>query len=291
MNRIFISSTHSEREIAHDIASRLEHEGLFPIIDSFESEYADEWLHHVLYSVESSDVVLLLMPEEDYERKWIRRKLNKDLIYKLKSRNILVIPIYLGRKRFVSSSIDQVVFFLKNEGHSQSIKQYSEKSIQKLITYLANVPKVDFERLSPSEFEQLIVALLKKLRFVDIEEQRIYGDMGFDILAKTKTRNPFGGMSFISWAIEIKYNKNSRADISSLKQLSYYLEDRSIDVNGVLITNGQLTSTAREWLEFNEKEKRTSITVVDGVKLKQLILKHPSIVDDFFGNRGDLCQK
>jgi len=288
MNRIFISSTHSERDFAHDLAKRLQQERLSPIMDSFEAEYADEWLHHVLYSVETSDVVLLLMPEDDYERKWIRKELNKTLKYKLKSRSILVIPVYLGRKRFVSSSSDQVIFFIENESHSHSQKQYSERSIEKLVTYLSNVPKVDFDYISPSDFERLIVKLLKKLRFFEVEEEYRNHDMAFDILAKTKTRNPFGGFNFISWAIEIKYNKNSRADINSLQQMSHYLENRSMDVNGILITNGQLTSTALEWLEYNEKEKRTSITVVDGIKLKQLVLKYPDLVEEFFGHRGAL---
>lgn len=275
-------------EIAHELAQRLEHAGLDPIIDSFEAELADEWLHHILYSVESSDIVLLLVPEDDYERKWIRRELSKTLRYKLKSRSILVIPVYLGRNKFFAPSSDQITFFLVNESLSQGQKKYSEKSIDKIVTYLSNVPKVDFETLSQEEFELLIIALLKTLRFFDVEEIRSSHDMGFDILAKTKTRNPFGGTSFISWAIDIKYNRSSRADISSLKQLSYYLEERSMDINGVLITNGQLTSTAMEWLESNEKEKRTSITVVDGIKLKQLILKHPKIVEEFFSRRGNL---
>lgn len=287
MNRIFISSTYSEREFADDLAERLRGYGLNPVYDVFEAELAEEWLRHVLYNVESSDVVLLLIPEHDYERKWIHREINKNIRYKLKSRNILVIPVYLGRCKFLPSLSEQVSFLIENQSHSSSTKEYSEKSIEKLVAYLSNLPKVNFELLDSMDFELLIVELLKKLRFFDIENQHIGRDMGFDISAKTKTRNPFGGVSYIYWAIEIKYNKNSRADISSLKQLSYYLEDRSLDVNGVLITNGQLTSTAREWLEFNEKEKRTSITVVDGVKLKQLILKYPQLVERFFGGRGD----
>jgi hypothetical protein len=51
----------------------------------------------------------------------------------------------------------------------------------------------------------------------------------------------------------------------------------------VLITNGQLTSTAREWIEANEKSKRTSITIVDGTQLRELVLKFPDVVDHFFG--------
>lgn len=287
MNRIFISSTNSERDFADDLAERLRSHGLNPVYDVFEAELVEEWLHHVLYNVESSDVVLLLMPEHDYESKWIHREINKNIRYKLKSRNILVIPVYLGRRRLLPSLSDQVSFFIENQSYSSSTKEYSEKSIDKLVTYLSYLPKVNFELLNSMDFELLIVELLKKLKFFDIEHQHFGRDMGFDISAKTKTRNPFGGVSYIYWAIEVKYNKSSRADISSLKQLSYYLEDRSLDVNGVLITNGQLTSTAREWLEYNEKEKRTSITVVDGVKLKQIILKYPQLVERFFGARGD----
>jgi len=287
MNRIFISTTSSEREFADDLAKRLSKHGLTPFYDVFEAKLAEEWLQHVLYNVESSDVVLLLMPEHDYESKWIHKEINKSLKYKLKSRNILVIPVYLGRRVFLPSLNDQVSFFIENLSYSGSKKDYSESSVEKLVTYLSNLPKVNFELLDPVAFELLIIELLKKLRFLDIQHQSYDRDMGFDISAKTKTRNPFGGISYIHWAIEIKYNKNSRADISSLKQLSYYLEDRSLDVNGVLITNGQLTSTAREWLEYNEKEKRTSITVVDGIKLKQLLLKYPELVNRFFTSRGD----
>ncbi|VVS94666.1 restriction endonuclease [Desulfoluna spongiiphila] len=288
MNRIFISSPHSEQRLAQELAMRLHNEGLSTIVDSFESQLADEWLHHVLYSVESSDVVLLLIPDDDYERKWVRREFNKNLRHKLKSRNILVIQVYLGRKKFFTVSNDQIAFSLEKDDYRHSQSLYTDKSISKLVTYLANLPKVNFEFISPFDFEELIVALLKKLRFFDIEHQNKNRDFGFDILAKTKVRNPFGGVGQISWAIEIKYHKNSRADISSLHQLSYYLEDQPIDVNGVLITNGQLTSTAQEWLEHNEQKKRTSITIVDGIKLKQLILKYPVLVDEFFGRRGDL---
>lgn len=286
MSRVFISSPHSERELAHDLARRLENKGLFPVMDYFESSYADDWLHHILYSVESSDAVILIIPADDYERNWVSRRFNKILRYKLKSRNILVVPVYLGKKRFISGSIDQVAFNIESEGVSQNQKKYSEESIKRLVEYFANISKVDFDRLSSNEFEGLIAILLERLDFFDVERQGYQLGHGFDILAKTETRNPFGGVGFTSWAIEIKYSKNSRADIRSLRQLSHFLEESPLDVNGVLITNGQLTSTLREWLEFNEKEKRTSITIVDGIKLKQLTLQHPDLVEEYFGGHG-----
>jgi hypothetical protein len=86
---------------------------------------------------------------------------------------------------------------------------------------------------------------------------------------------------------EFKYYKNARADINSLRQLSSYLEQLPMDFNGGLITNGILTSAAQEWLKENERRKRTNIRIIDGLKLKELILKHTDLVHEFFtGGRG-----
>ena len=64
--------------------------------------------------------------------------------------------------------------------------------------------------------------------------------------------------------------------------MSSYLEQLPSDCAGGLITNGILTSAAQEWLSENEKRKRTNIRGVDGLKLKELILKHTELVNEYF---------
>ena len=287
MNRIFISSTRDGSAVAHELASRLRNERLQPVLDLYEAEISSDWLRHVLYGAESSDTVLLIVPDSHQRGGRIHSELDKQLKHKLKSRSISVVFLYLGRRRPLPNLNDQVAFFLGEGRYGYSSSRNPEKTLAEVVTYLSNVPKVRFEEIGPYEFERMVVALLKRLSFFEIEGAGRLNDSGFDLLAKTKMRNPFGETSFVRWAIEIKYSKNSRADIVSLQKLSYYLEDRSTDFHGVVITNGQLTSTAIEWIEKNEREKRTSITIVDGVKLRQLVLKHPRIVDEFFGHRSD----
>lgn len=277
--RVFLSYPHQEKSTAHQLATSLKHAGLQPILDAYDSGFGDEILQHILYSVESSDFVLLLIPSDSsMEGRWLRRELNQALRFKLKSRNVSIVPVFLGRRPLLSSFPGMVSFSIDRDwkGHAD------ERAIEKVATYLANLPRIQFDQLSIGAFQELVVALLRKLRFTDIERNNSR-DYGFDISARTRVRNPFGGFGSITWLIETKFRKDSRADINSLRQLSYYLESQPLGVNGVLITNGHLTSTAREWIDANQKSKRTSITVVDGTQLRELVLKYPDLVDQFFG--------
>lgn len=278
MTRVFISHAHNQQALAKRLADGLASAGLTPILDSSALTLGDDLLRHVLYSVESSDFVLLLMPAgQGSDARWLRHELNEAIGYKLRSRNISVVPVYLGRKPANAPASGVVSFAVEFDDYGEP----SDKSIEKIAVSLRALPRIQFDRLGPDEFERLVVALLEKLRFFDIEKNRP-NDYGFDLLARTRARNPFGGIGTITWLVEIKFSKDSRADISSLHQLSSRVEQSSIETNGVLITNGQLTSTAREWVEENRKRKRTSITIVDGTQLREMLIRYPALVNQFF---------
>ena len=280
MTRVFLSFPASELHTARRLADSISIAGIQPVLDTYEIEKSEEILSHLLFSAASSDFVLLLMPTESrMALRWRQKGFSEGIRSKLKSRKISVIPVFVGRRLFSLASSDAVSFTLERRYAGESV---SQSSIDRIASYLSNLPRVKFDRLSPSEFEHLVIALLEKLKFFDIEPSQ-GPHYGFDIQAKTHTRNPFGGVGSTLWLIETKFHKNARADIQSLQQLSHGLEQRPVGVNGVLITNGQLTSTAREWVESNEKSKRTSITIVDGTQLRELVLKHPDVVERFFG--------
>lgn len=277
MARVFISHAHSQQGLARRLADGLANAGLTPILDSSALALGDDLLRHVLYSVESSDFVLLLMPVgQGSEARWLWHEMNEAIGYKLKSRNISVVPVYLGRKPAHAPASGVVSFAVEFDEYGEP----SDKSIEKIATSLRDLPRIQFDRLGNAEFERLVVALLEKLRFFDIESNT--NDYGFDLIARTRARNPFGGLGTITWLVEIKYRNDSRADISALRELSSRLERFSLETNGVLITNGQLTSTAREWVEENRKKKRTSITIVDGTQLREMLIRYPALVDQFF---------
>jgi hypothetical protein len=277
MARVVLSYPHQEQATAERLGQALFSAGLNPVLDSYDYGFGEQLLSHLLYSVESSDFVLLLIPALSMSA-WRSRGVSDAIRSKLRSRNVSIVPVFLGRRSLTPALSDSVSFSIERDRGDSA----EEKAIQRIVSYLASLPRVQFDLLPPRMFEELVAALLEKLRFFDIERSHS-SDLSFDIQAKTRTRNPFGGFGTITWLIEIKFHRDSRADISSLRQLSSYLEERSVAVNGVIITNGQLTSTAREWIESNQKSKRTSITIVDGTQLRELVLKYPDLVARFFG--------
>jgi hypothetical protein len=54
---------------------------------------------------------------------------------------------------------------------------------------------------------------------------------------------------------------------------------------GLLVTNGQLTSAARAWLESAEAKNRAEVRVVDGPELKRLLLRHKELIYKYFGKQ------
>jgi hypothetical protein len=51
---------------------------------------------------------------------------------------------------------------------------------------------------------------------------------------------------------------------------------------GLLVTNGQLTSAARDWLASAEAQSRIEIRVIEGTELKRLLLQHKELVNKYF---------
>ena len=277
MARVFLSYPDKERQVAARLAKALQAVGLEPVMDVHDATVGEEVLSHLLYSVQSSDFVLLLTPTKSLSA-WRAEGAGAAIRQKLKSRNISIVPVFLGRRPLIPGLADFVSFYI--DEHNWRFG--SDGSIRKIAMYMANLPRVEFNRLSPQAFEALVVALLEELKFLDIKAS--YGtSQAFDFEAKTRTRNPFGGFGFTLWVFKIKFHRSSRADISALSELSHFLQQQPLGVNGVLLTNGQLTSTAREWIDSNQESKRISIAVVDGTQLRELVLKYPNVIDKFFG--------
>jgi len=279
MTRVVVSYPNEDRQIATRLVSALRATGLEPVTDVYEATSGEDILTHLLYTVRSSDFVLLLTTTRSLSA-WRFHKAAGAIRQKLKSRNVSIVPVFLGPRPVILGLADFVSFYIDE----RSRRFDAGASIERIAAYMANLPRIEFDRLSAEAFEALVVALLGKLKFLDIEPTYRLNSP-FDFQAKTRTRNPFGGSADTVWLFKIKFHKNSRADISSLSELSYFLQRQPVGVNGVLITNGQLTSTARDWTELNQESKRISISIVDGAQLRELVLKFPDLIDTFFARR------
>lgn len=86
--------------------------------------------------------------------------------------------------------------------------------------------------------------------------------------------------------VEVKFYHKSRADLKSIHQLAGYLSYLPEHCKGLLVTNSQLTSAAREWLASAESKGRIQIRVIDGTELKRLLLQHKNLIYKYFLKSG-----
>jgi len=132
------------------------------------------------------------------------------------------------------------------------------------------------------------VDLLAMLGFTDMKQGWAIEDKGIDIKALYPRIDPFGAEIIETWLVEVKFYHESRADLKSIHQLAGYLSSLPEHCKGLLVTNSQLTSAAREWLASAESKDRIQIRVIDGTELKRLLLQHKDLIHKYFLKKGSV---
>lgn len=273
-SRIYMSYSYEDHTKALIIKERLQSVGLDVIANDF--SFGENISKDINYKISSSDYFIILLSEHTNSNEWVNFEINsilKDFHY----RDVIVIPILISKVKKPSS--------LK-EYKTYNLYEDFEKNLKKLSSYLKNVVYLDFDMISGYEFEQLIADLLRKLNF-KVQQPQVHAQRGseIDIIASSTNKNSLLGTFTTKWIIECKFYKNSRIDLSSIKKLSSHLLNDYPNYNGILITNSLITSTVLETLEIIKKKEKVNIEVVDGRKLKQLILKYPKLIEKYFVER------
>jgi hypothetical protein len=122
---------------------------------------------------------------------------------------------------------------------------------------------------SAHQFEQLVRNILKANRFQVQEDLLGNRDVGFDFLADKDNE---------SWAIEVKFYRTARAQVSLLESASTRLASRGViagALKGMLVVSCQLPPTLRITLE-----QKFSISYVDRADLLYWAAKAPALVDE-----------
>jgi hypothetical protein len=138
------------------------------------------------------------------------------------------------------------------------------QGIKRLVEQISSAPEIDFSRLDWKKFEDLVADLLIKLDFKNIERQARINNSKFDFVAEYTHEDPLEGKSKELWICEL----------AALAPESH----------GLLVTNSQLTSIVSDWLKSVESKLHKDIRVIDGPKLKRLLLKHTDLIDKYFLN-------
>jgi energy-coupling factor transporter ATP-binding protein EcfA2 len=112
--------------------------------------------------------------------------------------------------------------------------------------------KLNWEKITPLEFENLCYDLLYALGFRNLDRRGGTSDRGQDIEAIWEIKDK------IQWA------DAERPDVL------------------LIITNSHLTAQAKDWLEKLREEKVYTIQIWENEKIEKLLLKHPSILEKYF---------
>jgi hypothetical protein len=270
--RVFLSYASSDRAAAKAIVERLRSQDLNVELDIDELHPGEHWAESIRTAISASSYFLILLSRDSVRSPWVAHGV--EVFKELQSRGVTFIPVLLD-------DCDVPPFLWMY----QRFDLRDEKNIDKLAELLSFTPEIDFEQLSPPTFEQLVVDLLQKLGFVNLQVDASQGNQGIDAVVEFRQRDPFGVETCDVYMVETKFYRHSRAGLSELRKLAEYAKnDPKID-KVLLVTNGNLTSVALDWVNNAPKMTGISVRVIDGTELKRLLLHNTDLVSKYFSTR------
>ena len=139
---------------------------------------------------------------------------------------------------------------------------------------------IDFLKLSDSEFEEVCFELLIKLGFKGLVWRLGGSDSGRDIEGRFNVNNPLVENYDEKWFFECKRYKSGVPPEQLNSKIAW--ADAEKPKHLVIFVSSYITNGARTWLEKVSIEKYYSIHVIEGKKLKNILLRFSDIVTKYF---------
>jgi hypothetical protein len=275
-SRVFISHAAADKMSAARIAHALRESKTDASVDVWELQAGDSIAHRTEAALASSDFFVVLLSTTSVTSRWVAQELNVALAAELQERAITIIPVLIEDCPIPPTLANRLYIDLRSD---------FEKGLRRLIEQLDVAPQIRFSKLDPQAFEKLVGDLLTAQGF-DVKPQRSSADRGFDFVATITSKDPFGAQRIDNWLVEAKFYREQRVAVSTLRQLFGYLVTTPGPSKAVVITNGQLTSVAREFLSEIQSRTGRELRVIDGAELTTLLLQHPSLVEQYFSGTG-----
>lgn len=277
--RIFISHANADKAVAREIATALRKSGVDVWFDEHELLVGDSLANVIADAISSSDYMLVLLSPQSVASKWVQHELNAAYARDLDRRDITIIPVLIADCKIPPLLATKQILDLRHD---------IQRGVSLLVSQLGIAPKIDFSQLDYRGFEEMVVDLLLALGFYAIQrEVRIEG-RHIDIVANHDISDPFGVIQEIKWLVEVKFYRRERINLQTIHEILGLLSTLPEKYQGILVTNGQLTSAAQNFLE-DEQRRRVQLRVIDGPELKRLLLKHLDVVRRYFN--GDSSEE
>jgi TIR domain/Restriction endonuclease len=270
--QVFVSYASTDSAAAKAIVEGLRSLDLNVWLDADELRPGNHWAESIRTAISASAYFLLLLSKNSVRSSWLDHGVEA-VLKELQSRDVTFMPVLLEDCN-IPSSLAVYQWFDMRSGVKENLEKLSEA--------LKSTPKIDFEKLSPQTFERLVVDLLQKLGFVNLQPEMQQGAKGFDAVVEFRQKDPFGAETREVYAVETKLYRHSRADLQALRQLVGLAKSDPQINKALLVTNGNLTSVALDWINDAPKDTGIPIRVIDGTELKRLLLQNTDLVSKYF---------
>jgi len=276
-HRIFISHASADKGVARQIAMALEKSGVSVWFDEQELLLGNSLANVISDAISSSDYMLVLLSPQSVASRWVQQELSAAYARELDRRDITIIPVLIADCEIPSLLASKQYLDLRHD---------VDAGVSSLVSRLGIAPRIDFSHLNFHEFEDMVADLLLAMGFHDIRRDvRIEGRQ-IDIVTNYQVTDPFGVSKDIVWLVEVKFYRRERIDLRTVHEVIGLLSMLPEQYQGLIVTNGQLTSVARNFLE-SEERRRVQLRVIEGPELRRLLLKHPDVVGRYFsGGKG-----
>ncbi|MGE7416181.1 TIR domain-containing protein [Methylobacterium tarhaniae] len=265
---VFLSYALQDEATAQLLALRLQDAGVDVWSDT-DINIGSSWTLTIQNKLRASDYIIVLVSSAGVQsRYWMNEAITSKSLQEFSDRSITVVPVLLDDVEMPPYLRDiQYIDF----------RSKPRDAVDELVSLLRSTSGIDFSRLSPKQFEDLIADL-----FIDMGlnvEREIYAhDFMFDYKIIYKNRDPFGAITKETWLVEAKHYSSGRLSVSTIKDFAARAyRAPNISEHIALVTSSQITSAAREVL------RNLPIRVVEGVELKRLLITRKDLVNRYFG--------
>jgi hypothetical protein len=270
--RVFISHAHDDHELAQRINDALARSGIPTTTQVWQYSSFVDLAVQLRETIQASDVVVVLLSPAAGPIRWLGTESELALSRDVERRGAELIPVLAAPIDLPGTLRDRAMVDLTSD---------ITAGVEHLVEQIQAASRVDFSAMSPYEFEELVADLLRSLGF-HVDEVRRRPDPGVDLRATYQRADPFGSPETEVWLVQAKLYSHDRASVDAIRQLTGALAVTSGETRGLLVTNAQLTSVAREYIAELERTPHVRLKILDGVELKRLLRQFPGVTARHF---------
>ena len=271
--RVFLSYAYDDHALAQRIRDALARSGVHTTDQSWEVSSGEDLTARLRETIRAGDLVVVLLSPAVTASPWVSTEVELMLSRDLDRRGAELIPVLVAPTDLPPALRDRAVVDL-TEDFNVGVRQ--------LVEQVRTMSQADFSAMSPRAFEDLVADLLRTVGF-RLDEMRHGRDPGVDLRATYQRADPFGSPETEVWLVETKLYSHKRVSIEAIRQLAGFLAMAPSGTRGLLVTNAQLTSVAREYVAELERKPPVRLRVLDGVELRRLLRQFPAVAARHFG--------